>query len=50
VSNFKSIATKYSAYNIRVFDKKEKDAIFVSYNIGDGVEIVKQELEDVLPV
>jgi hypothetical protein len=50
VPNFKSIATKYSAYNIRVFDKKEKDAIFVTYNISNGVGIVKQELDDVLPV
>ena len=48
--NFKNIAKKYSAYKIRIDERKDKDAIIVTYNINDGVEIVKKELEDVLPV
>jgi hypothetical protein len=50
VANFKKIAKKYSAYNIRVDERTEKDGIIVIYNISSGVEIVKQELDDVLPV
>jgi hypothetical protein len=50
VSNFKNIAKKYSAYKIRIDERKDKDAITVTYNISVGVEIVKKELDVVLPV
>ena len=48
--NFKKIAKKYSAFNIKIDERTEKDAIIVFYNVSDGVETVKQEFDDVLPV
>jgi hypothetical protein len=48
--NFKKIAKKYSTFNIKIDERSEKDAIIVIYNVGDGVETVKQEFDDVLPV
>ena len=50
VSNFKIIAKKYSAYNIRIDERTDKDAIIVTYKISDGVEIVKEEFDNMLPV
>ena len=48
--NFKKIAKKHSNYNIRIDERTEKDAIIVIHNVSEGVETVKQEFEDVLPV
>ena len=48
--NFKKIAKKYYAFNIKIDERTEKDAIIVFYNVSDGVETVKQEFDEVLPV
>jgi hypothetical protein len=50
LKSFRDIANKYGSYNIKIDENSERDVIKVAYTHGPGIEMVKSEFEQNLPI